>query len=510
MKRRTFLKLSSLSLLPLLTNSCDEEEHAFDIEIQSDQKTGHLVFESFLYPEGKTMETETLIVGGGIAGLSAAYELKERDFLLCELSTALGGSSSAQHFKGLSFSQGAHYDLSYPEYYGAEVLEMLKELGIIYHDPHRKCWDFKQKEYLIPEAIESRTFSDGKFRAGVLPEGKLKDDFLKLIQPYLGKMHQPTRLIPEEVRHLDNLTFLDWLNQHLSLNTEFIRALDYHMMDDYGAGAADVSALTGIHYYRCRPYYSQHVELFSPPEGNNFFIQKLAQQVPEKHLKTKHLVRKISKLEGGFKAEVVDIEKKQVHTIKCKGVIYAGHKHALKHIWKDDYPLFENNRYAPWLVMNFVLKPEINSQEVFWQNELLTNNRALMGFVDSASQFTESQEYRVLNTYFCFKPEERKYLANIDDNAQALTKETINIINQYFDQDISSLVEKVFIKVMGHAMSIPYPNYLFRDVNSKRSEEKLIFAGVDSGQLPLFFEAADSGLMAAKLLKSQYSGSMKN
>ena len=52
-----------------------------------------------------------------------------------------------------------------------------------------------------------------------------------------------------------------------------------------------------------------------------------------------------------------------------------------------------------------------------------------------------------------------------------------------------------YINVMGHAMAIPGPGFLFNDANHQNTE--LAYAGVDNGRLPLLFEALDSGLMAA-------------
>ena len=48
-------------------------------------------------------------------------------------------------------------------------------------------------------------------------------------------------------------------------------------------------------------------------------------------------------------------------------------------------------------------------------------------------------------------------------------------------------------------MPIPKPEYLsFKDVPSHSSN--IIFAGVDTGRLPLFYEACDSGIQAGKKL----------
>jgi hypothetical protein len=61
---------------------------------------------------------------------------------------------------------------------------------------------------------------------------------------------------------------------------------------------------------------------------------------------------------------------------------------------------------------------------------------------------------------------------------------------------------------MGHAMPIPGVNYLnLKSVPDY--DQKIVFAGVDTGRLPLFSEAFDSGLEAAnKVLLNQEE--MKN
>jgi hypothetical protein len=44
---------------------------------------------------------------------------------------------------------------------------------------------------------------------------------------------------------------------------------------------------------------------------------------------------------------------------------------------------------------------------------------------------------------------------------------------------------------------------LLRDFNKEATITGIAFAGVDGGRLPLFFEAADSGLQAAKILQQK-------
>lgn len=503
MNRRTFIKLSSLALAGILTQSCDStsdkpNSQLYDISINSDMGAGHLLLNSAAMPARDTISTDYLIVGGGISGLSAACQLRDRDFVLCELSARLGGTSSSESYAGEVFSQGAHYDLAYPKYYGGETLNFLEELGVIRYENLVDSWNFVDHQYLIDVEREGQTLTSEGMREDILEPSQLRTEFLELLLPYLGEMRQPTRIIREELWTLDEISFLDFLERALRMNSSFRQGVDYQMRDDYGADAATVSALAGIHYYTCRPYYTQSVELFSPPEGNAYFVDKMATTLPGDKIKTSHLVKSLQKSGSGFEVLVVNIENSRVDRYLAKNVIYAGGKHALKYVFPSDAHLFQDNIYAPWLVLNIVLKDDLQS-EAFWQNELLGEDSTYMGFVDSASQF-RATDARVFTAYYCFPPDQRPYLANIQRNAQEIARKTLGTITQFFDHDVDPLVKKIFFKVLGHAMPVPKPHYLFRDKNPRRSEPNLVYAGVDNSRLPLLFEALDSGIQAVKEL----------
>ena len=494
MKRRDFIQISSLGLTALLADSCNSPA-PYDIEFKNDMAIGHIVLESHNFPVTKNLRTDYLIAGAGLAGMSAAYQLRNQNFLLFELSDMLGGTSAASRFANFPICHGAHYDLSYPANYGSETLQMLKELQIIKYDNFSDSWKFVDKQYLIPKNRESRTFAHGSFRKDVLPEGPERTIFTELVSEFTGKMVLPTRLIDAQYTYLNEISFLSWLQQRMEVSDAFVEGLDYHMKDDYGAGADIVSALAGIHYFTCRPYFTQPVELFSPPEGNAYFIDKILRQLPEQNFYKSHVVKQIKEQGDGFEVEIIDGQKREITVVSCAKIIYAGNKHALKFIYPPDFHAFQKNEYAPWVVVNFVLKDSRN-EPAFWQNEYISADKSFIGFVDSKAQFSKQQDKRVLTAYFCFKPEEREMMSQISARKQSFTNNTINYLETYFDQPLKKSIEKVFIKQMGHAMPIPKPGYLFHDANTVCNNPNLVYAGVDNGRLPLLFEAIDSGIMA--------------
>ena len=502
MKRRFFLKLSTASILPFFGVSCNPgSRDSFEISVRSDMKFGHTLFEGQDYTSGPNAHTETLIVGGGVAGITAAYKLGGSDFVLCELSDTLGGTSAALDIGEGLYAQGAHYDLAYPEYYGQETLSLLQNLGLIQWNEFNRSWDFTEKQFLISKKNESRCYDNGHFRESVLPDGNTKDKFIALMQNFRGKMPLPTPAIPDDVRYLNDITFQDFLKDKITLDHTFKAGLDYNMRDDYGGPSDQVSALAGIHYYECRPYYTKPVELFSPPQGNYYFVDKMAAKIPAGNIKTNHMVFNIKDESTGFKVEVLDQNTHSVKTYYTKKIIYAGNKHALKYIYPTDAGLFSNNLYAPWMIMNIKLNQNFSTDTSFWQNEMISGHKSLIGFVDSASQYHTGKEPRILTAYFCLPHEARNDLKEVENNRFDITYAALDLISEYYGFKVDPFVEKVFIKVLGHAMAIPVPGFLFNDKNSQRNNENLVYAGVDNGRLPLFLEAIDSGIQAVKQLK---------
>ena len=505
--RRSFLKLSTTALISACQpdkTSIPADDIAYSIRIDSDQEVGHQILWRPSLGKGTVKTTDYLIVGGGLSGLSAATQLVGRDFVLCELSSKLGGTSSQQVFAGESFSQGAHYDLAYPANYGKEVLSLLQQLKIIRLNQTQDLWDFVDKKYLINEDQAELIWTPKEFRHEMLPQGPFKTEFLELISQYQGHMKLPTRLIDSQFHDLNQLTFRDFLIQSLHFYREFENLIDYQMHDDYGAGSRHVSALAGIHYYACRPYYDKKVELFSPPEGNYYFVQKLANELDPTKLKTQHLVRSIKSIHSGFRVEVADLSTGLLDVYETQFIIYAGQKHSLSYVFQADAHLFAENIYAPWLVVSFVLQNQLKS-DVYWQNDMIfesdkTHKQKFMGFIDNAGQVQRNPNVRVLTAYYCFAPDQRQFLSQIKTNAADIVSKTIKQINTHLNQDIAPLIQKVFLKVLGHAMPIPTVNYLLNDQNKYRSKPNLVYAGVDNGRLPLLFEAIDSGIQAVKLL----------
>ena len=502
MKRRDFIRLSSLAVLPYLTGACQWQglwPADIPVTIHSDRKSGHAIRESLGWPtDSQSLRTDYLIIGGGIAGLSAAYTLRDRDYLLCELSDRLGGTSAATLVQGKPACQGAHYELAYPQNYGPEVLQMLQELDIIRLNDFSGLWDFKDSQYVIASMRERACFAFGERRDDVLPDGPEKAAFLQHLASYEQRVPFPTRIIAEDLRPLGEISFLEFLAP-LQLSESFIRGLDYHMLDDWGGTCAQVSAIAGISYFKCRPYYQQEVPLFSPPQGNYYFVEKLAAALDPARLSLQQACRSLRETAEGWEAEIIDFRRKTVQKVTANKVIYAGQKHALRHILPEAAVTFARQEYAPWIVINLAIDPAI-AEKGQWQNEMLVEDKRFLGFIDSWTQWPHDKEHRIFTAYYCLPPEARQQLVSAEEMSGPLLDDALGQLSKWFGHSVRKYVRGAHINLMGHAMPIPGPGYLFRDVNTPWVERGLQFAGVDSGRLPVFFEAADSGIVAARAL----------
>ena len=207
------------------------------------------------------------------------------------------------------------------------------------------------------------------------------------------------------------------------------------------------------------------------------------------------MVYHIEKKGAGYLVDALDIVHNERLQIQTDALIYAGQKHSLPYIAPEIDSPFKENVYAPWMVVNILTKQKPNNFG-FWQNEYLDSESGFLGFIDSSVQHQGNLKgLHCLTGYYCLKPEHRSQLLTVEEHKDRIVNETLSYIGFMIKEPIRP--EAAFIHVMGHAMSVPTPHYLF---NPYPEIGNFKFAGADTGRLPLLFEAIDSGIMAARSL----------
>ncbi|HEY9787509.1 MAG TPA: FAD/NAD(P)-binding protein, partial [Candidatus Obscuribacterales bacterium] len=91
-----------------------------------------------VFPDKIERTVDFVIIGGGIAGLCAAYYLKDHNFLLLEQYEDLGGHARGGNYKGIGYS----YASQYFNYADGLIGELLHALGLnpVKLDTTKNAW----------------------------------------------------------------------------------------------------------------------------------------------------------------------------------------------------------------------------------------------------------------------------------------------------------------------------------------------------------------------------------
>ena len=153
----------------------------------------------------KNIKKKTVIIGGGLTGLSTAFFLKKRnaDFLLIEKNDRLGGQIFTHREKGFVFESGPNTGVvSYPE-----IVEMFDELSgkcsmDVAHEEAKKRLIWKGKRFhALPNGLAS---------AVTTPLFKFTDKIRILFEPWRSKGTDPDESVAGIAARRLGKSFVDY------------------------------------------------------------------------------------------------------------------------------------------------------------------------------------------------------------------------------------------------------------------------------------------------------------
>lgn len=183
-------------------------------------------------PEKAERKVDFVIVGGGISGLTAAFNLKDQDFLLLEQYADLGGHARGSSYKGIDYSYAAAYIGEVDGYFG----ELYSQLGIspVKLETNRNQFYYNNEWFVSAEGDKSKP---------------IYKEFARLIEeakPIWAKMphdDDPVKLSSGEMETLDKSLFSDYLKGY---SPEFISVLNAFFRSSFGGGSDQLSALSAF------------------------------------------------------------------------------------------------------------------------------------------------------------------------------------------------------------------------------------------------------------------------
>ena len=438
-----------------------------------------------------TRRAGAIVVGAGISGLAAARELSRAgidDVQLLDLEAEPGGNSRGHEIAGMRCPLGAHY-LPVPGERAVEVIELLEALGlrrtergVAVYDERTLCHSPQERLRIggfwhdgllppidaLPQAERAVTLAQYRRFAEAVDSTSAGDAFS---MPTARSAWGP------ELAALDATTFAAWLDAQ-GLTAPALRwYLDYCCRDDYGAGASQVSAWAGVHYFASR--HGFHAPGDSPeerdgvltwPEGNAWLARQLAAPLRDR-THTGCVVLRVSEARDEVMVDLWNDAAQRAERWTAPQLVLA-------------VPLFIAARlldappaaltqvastmpHAPWLVGNLQLADALDEHPgapLSWDNVFYDVARAnpTLGYVDAMHQSTRAiPGPTVLTAYWALggntPAELAAQRARLLDEPWSIWSNAVVSELARVHPDLPSKLKQIDLMRYGHAMAVPVP-----------------------------------------------------
>ena len=483
--RREFLQNLSLGLLaiyglPGLFNRAsgqDKAKYTLDPNFYGDNYTvGHKMRDGEINIKDIASRTsiDNVIVGGGISGLSMAYNLKNSNYVLLEQYNEAGGQARGDIYNGIGYSYGSSYLYELND----NLESILDDLG------------------LKPVLIEcSNFYPDEQFQSlskDVL--NKDKEKFIKESGKIWNKLHCDQfnwAHLPPNLKALDEIPFIKCLSGY---SDYFINYLDSILRSRLCGGVNNLSAL------------ASYIALSSLKSGvyavagqNTAIVNALRKKLKDKILTNSFVVSIELDMYGG-KLCYVDKEY-LIHEINFKKIIVSTipmvASHIIANLGDIDRKTLKQFKNTSFLVANLFMDSNSN----FAYNNFVSDSYEFSNFLNCNFLYGHDKS----NVFTVFKPFEiggvgRRELivGDKEDLGQKLTTH----LGKALGHNFVDAIKEISLARWGHAMPLASINYFKRCENIKNlNTSSLIFNHSSLSSIPSFASACNlSKLLANKVL----------
>lgn len=416
---------------------------------------------SFPKPDA-TKKAEVVIVGGGVAGLSAAYFLRGKDWLLLEKDDHFGGNAYQEEYEGQIFATGSAY--GYRDDAGDKLA---KEIGL----------------YLPPINMPDPIIDNGKYAPDIWRTGiddlpytrdviasfkKYRDDIMKID-------------FKKNAMQLDSEPFTKYLAPYAP---EITKLWDAYGPSNWGAFSADTSALIGIadSQFLIEGVDDQRVIL---PGGLGCLSHKLVEV-----LKPQHGERMLS--DATVIAVVPDKEEvrvtyaqgEKIITVSAKMVLMCTAKYITARIVaglpSEQKQAMRRMRYAPYPIINIIFdKPVYRKGYDNW-----CPGKTFTDFIVADWTIRNNPgykpKYNILTFYTPLRESERSILLDEGDCKTLAAKVLKDFQGLMPEFNVDPVEVRIYRR--GHPMFMAMPGQFTRNRTiASQPMERIFFGNSDSG-----------------------------
>lgn len=483
---------------------------------------GHRLREASRRAPARWEETAVAVVGGGIAGLSAAWAFTRAGldaYVVLELEDVPGGTARSGTGPVSPYPWAAHY-VPAPASTNRPLVALLDEVGAVAgrDAAGRPVW----AEHVLCRDPQERVYYRGEWYEGLLPRVGLSREEGAQVEALEREMLRYARWRDAEGRRafdlprarsssapettgLDRESMAAFLDRHGWTAPRLRWFVEYGCRDDFGTTLAQTSAWAGVHYFASRVAEGgdEHAEFLTWPEGNGRVVAHLA-ALAGPRLRTGALVADVVPKDGVVEV-VWEDARGETHGVRAEHVVLALPRFLVPRVlapWRERWPAERAGAtYGAWMVANLTLRdrPRTRGFPLAWDN--VVYGSPALGYVVATHQTGRDQGPTVF-TY---------YLPLLDDDPrQSRTRLLETPWDRWVEAILADLgpshpglrdlVETVDVYLWGHAMVRPEPGTLFAPGLAAAAAPfgRVHFAHTDLSGFALFEEAQYWGVHAAE------------
>ena len=391
-----------------------------------------------------------VIVGGGLAGLTAAHYLKDSDFLLLEQYDDLGGQSRGGSHRGLNYSYGAAI-IGAPD---GDIAALLSDLSLkpVKFDTARNSWHAGERSLVGIEGVGASK-QDGLYK-----DFKRFQQEAKPIWQSIAKETQGALIKNSGLQKLDETLFASCLSGY---SPEFLSLIDRISKSYNCLGLDKISALAGYELME-----DTFVPCFAFEGGNSAITNALALKLKSPRLQRGTFVWSVAVTESGASVIYSD-DQGHVHLVHAKHAIVTTPllvaARIIKNMDNASKAQMLQFKYGSYLVANCLLsKSAYDGNFDNWYTDAFSFSDIMI----AESVYKKRGKYtadmgQALTVYQAYPPGSEGRSVLLEGDRIKLSSEIINQLSTISDKLEASL-DSIVLSRWGHAMPVSNLGYYSR------------------------------------------------
>ncbi len=442
-----------------------------------------------VWPDRAEERVEVTVVGAGLSGLTSAHHLRDREVLVLEAGSHIGGVCLPGSYQGILYPAGSAYFYD-PE--DAAGRAWFQELGLDPKDAlvappasalyHGGEW---YPDCFSPAGLSTLPFSPQVKEELVRFAGELAE-----LEDTWEPLGAETLIYPE----LDGYSLKDYLEAGRGFPPELTHLFAPYTRSCLGAGPEDISAWAGLSFLMSE--FSPTARTAAFPEGNARLVRALAASLA-KPVKVRQTVVGLKVEADAVHLLVWDGEARRHWRLMAGAVILAAGKFVARRLLPPDcgWDLedFQGFRYSSYVVA--ALCGRLSLTAPGFEN-WVAGERAFSDFIVTPRSAPPGSP-RVM-VVFAPQPYPQGRELLLQRGPEEMAGEILSAVDRQFP-GLRGEVEEIHLYRFGHAQVVPYPGFLtFLKSRLTPQQGRLILANADQEGLPCVEAAILQGRRAAR------------